>query len=144
MADAVLDELLAQFGPLVGMPGLRADDRGVCHLLIDGCHLVRIVRHPRGYLLWSCAVGDGELDPHRAAQLLQANFGQAAGGIVLCQGPDRRACLQFAQSLKDLQANEMGVALDALMAEADRWRQNLLGGETLSPSRGVLPLHNTV
>lgn len=124
--DHAFERLLSEFGQSLGIAGLEPSAEGLCQLVFDGCHVVQIVHMgARGQVLLSCFLGDGQVDAAQAGLMARANFLQAGCGAVVCQAPDGRPCMQVALPLSGCGAASLGVALEALLEQADRWRERL-------------------
>lgn len=121
MRDTTVSNVLTQFGAAVGMPDLDFNTHGECHLLIDGRYLIQIALHPRDFILMSCPLGNHTPDAHQLNTLLQANYGQVAGGIILAQSTDGRLCAQLCLPCVSASVNDLLEHLEALIVEAERW-----------------------
>lgn len=121
MLNTPAGQILAQFGNALGMPELAFNEAGQCHLLIDRQHWVQLVLHRHDYILMSCPLAIKSSDPSQLSQLLKANFGQAAGGIVMALSPDETVCVQLALRCSDTACPDMLQCLEALLHEAERW-----------------------
>lgn len=137
MRDTTARSLLTQLGTAVGMPDLALNAHGECYLLIDGHYLIQIVHHPRDCILMSCALDMHAPDAQQLRTMLQANYGQTAGGIVLALGPDGKFCVQLALPCASAQVADLLEQLEALILEAERWHTHFTHTESTTSLSGT-------
>lgn len=127
MSVSAFEGLVKEFGAALGMPNLApAQATGLCQLVFDGKHVMQLIHvAARGQVLLSCEMGDTPCGPQQAALMAQANFMQAGGGAVLCQGSNGRAYVQMAIPLAECTASTMLAVSEALLDQADAWARKL-------------------
>ena len=127
MSLPAFETLIRDFGLSLGMPGLApASATGICQLVFDGQHALQLIHvGARGHVLLSCELRDAPCGPQQAALMARANFMQAAGGVVLCQGSNSRAYVQVAVPMADCTPAALLQASEALLDQAEAWARRL-------------------
>lgn len=130
------DRVVAEFGALLGMPGLRLDEQRHCSLLFDRRHRLAIAcDSASGRLVLHCAVGP--LPPGAGADtlstLLRANYlWRGTQGATLSLDPDgRQITLMSALPLQGLDVPQLNGAVERLLDGVDAWQRFLA-----DPQRG--------
>ena len=138
IADFSFARLLSEFGQSLGIAELAPTDEGLCQLVADGGHTVQLIHvGARDSVLLSCCLGEREVDAAQAASMVKANFLQAGRGAVLCQAPDGRPHIQLALACAECSAASLCAALEALLDQADRWRELLAQQAAPASAAGV-------
>jgi len=131
MRDSNADQLIADLGERMGVPGLRFGNAGTCQLVFDQRWVVTLVlERGTGRILLNCPLcpplqADGLPAPILRA-MLEANFmGRGIAGAMLSIAPDRRAYLQIQLPLRE--AGEAGLrdVLESFLNQAETWAARL-------------------
>ena len=136
------DTLLAELGALIGLPELKADEGGCCHLSFDGVWLVTLVHVP-ATAAWnlSCPLAaPPRLSSGALSALLRANFmGAGCGGGSFSLAPDGKPCLQFSLPEDGTSAQTLLEKIERLLNLAETWLERLKRGID-EPDAGKPPL----
>ena len=127
MPDPTFARIVSEFGSSLGMGGLQPSAEGVCQLVFDGRHVLRLISMgARGQVLLSCLLGPASADAGQAELMAKANFMQAGRGAVLCVGPDGKPHIQLALPYVECAPGALMAAVEALLDQADRWNERLV------------------
>ena len=121
------DELISELGKHIGIPGLRADAQGCCHLVFDGS-LAVVIRHVPAQSRWllSCALEKQTLDAEGLRLLLRGNWlGAGFGGGWVGLDEQDRAVLHLPVPFADASASVLLQATEMLLDHAERWDKRL-------------------
>lgn len=121
----------------LGMPGLRPDSEGLCQLVFDQRHVVRLAVMPaRAAVLLDCSIGSHAVDAGSACTLLRANHLRGAEGDCLFsvspQGLANVHCIVGAQAAL---AGNLLAAIENLLNEVERWETRLVQGAAQTAPR---------
>ncbi|MDQ8030957.1 Tir chaperone family protein [Bordetella genomosp. 1] len=126
MPDPTLARIVSEFGASLGMDGLQPSSEGVCQLVFDGRHVLRLIgMGARGQLLLSCLLAGERAETVQAELMAKANFMQAGRGVVFSVGPDGRAHAQLALPYIECTPALVLQSVEALLDQADRWNERV-------------------
>jgi len=112
------------------MPGLRPDAEGLCQLIFDQRHVVRIAVMPaREVLVIDCSIGSHAVDTSSACALLRANHLRGAEGDCLFSvSPQGLANVHCNVGIRSALAGGVSAAIESLLNEVERWETRLVQG----------------
>jgi len=133
-----LDELLAAFSKMTGVPDLTTDDNGVCILVFDGRTRINLVADPASneVVAWSNL---GELPSDKAdpmlRTLMRANlFGNGTRGGTLGMMPqDNDVVLSFRRPLETLEVEGLRDLIEVAVETAEAL-QPVVAGQAVQPT----------
>jgi len=119
------------------MPGLRPDPEGLCQLIFDQRHVVRIaVMSTRSVLMLDCSIGSHTVDAGSACALLRANHLRGAEGDCLFSlSPQGLANVHCTVGVESALAGNLLAAIENMLNEVDRWETRLVQGAAQATPR---------
>ena len=104
-------------------------------MVFDASQTVLLVNvGARGQVLLSCPLAVRQPGVEQLELMARHNFLHAAGGTVLCTAEDGQVHAQLGLPVAECMPERLLAAIEALLAEADRWRLRL---SRASPDRAV-------
>ena len=130
MTQSDVDRIFSGLAGQLGMPGLCPDQTGLCQLVFDQRHVVRIAVVPaRSALVLDCSIGSRTVDADSACALLRANHLRGAEGDCLFSiSPQGLANVHCIVGTESALSGNLLAAIENLLNEVERWEAHLLQG----------------
>lgn len=133
MPDTRFQTLLSRLGDVLGVANLEADEDDYCLLSVDGSLTLSIeFVAERDVLILGAGCGELPASPSAAllAELLRANhhWVGSGGGTLSLRGEPPELMLQLSVPAAQLSAGSLGEMLEAMVLNAEFWRERLVAG----------------
>lgn len=132
-----VDRIFASLAGQLGLPELRPDAEGLCQLVFDQRHVVRIAVMPaRLVLVIDCSIGSRAVDAGSACALLRANYLRGAEGDCLFSvSPQGLANVHCTVGMEAALSGSLLATIENLLNEVERWEARLVQGATQAAPR---------
>lgn len=141
------EQLIADLGSRMGIPGLRLGAAGTCQLVFDQRWVVTVVADGRsGRIALHCPLCTpqqaDQLPARTLRHLLEANFmGHGTAGALLSAAPDHRVYLQLQLLPQEAADGGLHNALEQLLNLAETWATRLDRDLGQPEPVAALPVH---